>query len=115
MNEMVRLEANPLYNTIQLHNESECMFLNIRRDIHLLFYAFTLKSQPHLVDVRNLPTRNNQGIRLKVPRSLKPIVLRSCFYRAIRRWNMLKPFYTLVDSLVDFKTLIKKDYTHCFM
>ena len=111
----VKLEANPLYNTIQLHEKSGCMFLNIRRDIHLLFYAFTLKSQQNLIDKRNLPTRHNQGLRFKVPRSLKPIVLRSCFYRAIIRWNMLKPLYTLIDSLADFKIAIKKDYNHCFM
>ena len=111
----VKLEANPLYNTVQLHDKSECMYLFIRRDIHLLFYAFTLKSQVKLVDGRNLPTRHNQGIRLNVPRSLKPIVLRSCFYRAIQRWNMLKPFYTMIESLADFKIAIKSDYNHCFM
>ena len=109
------MEANPLYNTNQLQNISECMFLIKSRDIHLIFYAFTLKEQINLIDNRNLPTRHNQGIRLKVPRSLKPIVLRSCFYRAITRWNMLKPFYTLIESLADFKLAIKKDYDHCFM
>ena len=111
----VRLEANPLYNTNQLHVISECLFLTKRRDIHLIFYAFTLKGQIELIDKRNLPTRHNQGIRLIVPRSQKPIVLRSCFYRAIMRWNMLKPFYTLIESLADFKIAIKKDYDHCFM
>ena len=91
------------------------MFLHVRRDIHLLYYAFTLKGQPKLIDNRNLPTRFYQGIRFIVPRSQKPIVLRSCFYRAIQRWNSLKPLYTLIDSLADFKIAIKKDYTHCFM
>ena len=111
----VKLEAHPLYNTVQMHVKSECMYLKDRRDIHLIFYAFTLKSQPRLIDSRFLPTRNNQGIRLKVPRSFKPIVLRSCLYRAIIRWNMLKPYYTLIDSLSDFKIAIKTDYNHCFM
>ena len=111
----VKLEAHPLYNTVQLHEKSECLFLHVRRDIHLLFYAFTLKSQPRLIDNRNLPTRNNQGIRLKVPRSFKPIVLRSCFYRAIIKWNSLKPLYTLIESLPDFKVAIKRDYNDCFI
>ena len=107
----VKLEANPKYNTVRLHELSECKFLVVRRDIHLLFYAFTLKEQDKLIDKRNLPTRRNQGIRLLLPRSLKPIVLRSAFYRAIARWNMLKPQYT--DK--SFKISIKKNYSNCFI
>ena len=44
----VKLEAHPLYNTVQLHEKGDCLFLNTRCDIRLLFYAFTLKSQPRL-------------------------------------------------------------------
>ena len=60
------------------------------------------------------PTRRNVGKRLIVPRSFKPIV-RSSFYRAIQRWNMLKAEYTLIDNLNSFKIAIKNNYDTCFM
>ena len=111
----VKLGANPKYNTAELHEISGCKYLSVRRDMHLLFYAFTLKDQDKLIDKRNLPTRRNQGIRLLLPRTLKPIVLRSAFYRAIARWNMLKAPYTEIEDLKSFKISIKKNYNNCFI
>ena len=111
----VRLEAHPKYNTAQLHELGKCKELSVRRDMHLLFYAFTLKDQEKLIDNRNIPTRQHQGIRFLVPRSLRPIVLRSAFYRAILRWNMLKAIYTEIQDIKSFKIQIKKNYNDCFI
>ena len=111
----VKLQKNPVMNTEQLHNVSKCLKLIDRRDRHLLFYAYTLAQNDKYVDNRILPTRYHQGKRLSVPRSLKPIVLRSCMYRAIARWNQLKPKYTTVASLWLFKLAIDKDHPHCFI
>ena len=83
----VKLGKNPRLNTIMLHNESRCSSPSDRRYMQLLSFAHTLTKNVHLVDNRNLPTRRNQGIRLKAIRSLKPIVIRSAIYRAISRWN----------------------------
>ena len=98
-----------------MHVKSKCKPLLDRRATHLLFYAFRLAKNDCHIDHRNLPTRQNVGLRLKVPRSLKPIVLRSALYRAISLWNKLKPQYTLIDDLNSFKIAIKKDFTTCFM
>ena len=109
----VKLEANPVYNTEQLHEKSNCKLLAIRRDMHLLSYAFTLKDTH--VDNRGIPTRQNIGIRLLVPNTLKPIILRTAHYRAIMKWNTLKPEFTEILDLDTFKIRIKNNYDKCFL
>ena len=106
----VKLGKNPEFNTQQLHEKGKCQDLNVRRDMHLLFYAFTLAQADSNLDKRNIPTRRNLGKRLLVPRSLKPIVIRSAFYRAVMRWNQLKAEYTEIEDLCSFKISIKKNY-----
>ena len=102
-------------NTQQLHAESQCLMLNDRRDMHLLFYAFTLAQIDKHIDKRAIPTRMHVGKRLIIPRSLKPIVIRSALYRGISRWNLLKAPYTNIETLWEFKKAIKRDYPRCFM
>ena len=89
--------------------------VNIRRDSHLLFYAYTLTSVEKYRDNRNLPTRRGQGKRQLLPRSLKPIVLRSALYIGVQRWNQLKPEYSELQDLTDFKISIKKNSPKCLM
>ena len=98
-----------------MHNRSGCSKLMERRDRHLLYYAYSLAKCDVYIDHRNLPTRRQQGKRLLVPHTLKPIVIRSVMYRGIKRWNELKPEYTLIETLWKFKLAIKKDYPLCFM
>ena len=57
--------------------------LDVRRDLHLLTYAYSLSTMCIHVDKRNLPTKRHIGKRLIVPRSLKPIVLRCSLYRLL--------------------------------
>ena len=38
----VKLGKNPHFNTELLHEESNYLKLDVRRDMHLLFYAFSL-------------------------------------------------------------------------
>ena len=111
----VKVEKDPLYNTVELHKLTKCRVLTDRRSIHLLSYAFQLSKMDHMVDKRNIPTRRHTGKRLITPLTLKPIVLRSALYKAILSWNNLKPSYTLIDNVNSFKIAIKKDYPNCFM
>ena len=111
----VKLEAHPTFTTVQLHVKGNCRMLELRRDMHLLSYAFSLKKLDSYTDNRNLPTRLNMGIRLLVPKSVKPIILRSFHYRAIIKWNCLKQVYTELEDLDVFKINIKKNYDTCFM
>ena len=111
----VKLEKDPVMTTDAILENSKCKKLIDRRDMHLLFYAFTLKKVIQFLDVRILPTRAHMGVRLLVPRSVKPIVLRSALYRGIIRWNSLKAEYTVVEDLNEFKKLIKRTYPNCFM
>ena len=108
----VKLEKNPDLNTEELHVKSGCEKLVYRRDKHLLYYAFSLKKEPVYIDNRNILTRRHQGVRFKVPHSLKPIVIRSVLYRGISRWNNLKAVYTEIETLWKFKLAIEKDYPH---
>ena len=111
----VKLEKNPIMTTDQTHAASGCLLLEKRRKIHLLFYAFTLSKNPRYIDNRDIRTRRHNGLRLLVPRSLKPIVLRSAFYNAISSWNNLKSEYTLLEDPAVFKKTIKQDIDICFM
>ena len=111
----VRLEVHPLYNTDQLHRKSKCFYLKVRRDTHLLSCAYSLAQTPNNIDQRQLPTRRNIGKRLIVPRSFKPIVIRSALYRVISRWNQLKSEYTTIDDINSFRIAIKKNYQTCFI
>ena len=47
--------------------------------------------------------------------TLKQVSTSSCLYRAILGWNMLKPCYTVIEDLNQFKLAIKKGYGDCFM
>ena len=111
----VKLGKDPRYNTDQLHAEGKCMLLADRRDLHLLAYAHSLACLDRYIDKRQLPTRRMAGKRLIVPHTLKPIVLRSAFYRSIMIWNRLKPVFTEIEDLKKFKLSIKKNYPNIFM
>ena len=111
----VKLEKNPLMTTEQTHATSGCLFLDKRRKIHLIFYAFSSSKHPKYIDNRNIPTRRHEGLRLLVPHTLKPIVLRSAFYHAICLWNNLKAKYTLIEDPSAFKKAIWLDIDSCFM
>ena len=111
----VKLEEFPLMTTAQLHDSSKCMVLEKRRKIHLLFYAFSLSKFPKYIDTRPIATRRHDGKRLLVPTTLKPMVTRSAWYRAIICWNNLKAKYTVIEDLLDFKKAIKQDIDSCFM
>ena len=111
----VRLEQHPAKTTEQMHREGNIMLLEKRRDIHLLFYAFALSRMPTYIDDRDINTRIHIGKRLIMPRSQKPMVFHSALYRAIERWNCLRPAFTLIEDLDEFKVIIKKDYPTCFV
>ena len=70
---------------------------------------------PLYVDDRDINTRIHIGKRLIMPRSQKPMVFHSALYRAIERWNCLRPAFTLIEDLDEFKVIIKKDYPTCFV
>ena len=80
---LVKLEENSLMTTIQIQAESKCTDLDIRRDLHLLSYAYLLSKCENLVGNRNIPTRFHRGIRLLTPNSQKPIVIKSAFYQCL--------------------------------
>ena len=111
----VRLGPNPLYNTTQLHDISKCKSLKDRRDMHILFYAYSLQFLPGIVDERQRNTRYNTGLRYIQRFSRNPVVFKSFFERAIRQWNKLKPEISNTLSLKLFKQKIKEIHPQCYM
>ena len=110
----VKLGPNPLYNTEQLHVKAKCHKLRMRCDMHTLFFAFTLKSNPALIDTREIATRHHRGCRLIFQPIKHPVYGSSYIYRAIQYWNHLKAEYTIIDNIALFKTRIKRDFPTCF-
>ena len=99
----VKIEEFPLMTMAQMHDNSKCLFLEKRRKIHLLFYAFSLSKFPKYIDNRPIATRRHNGKWLLVPTSLKPMVTCSAWYKAIISWNNLKAKYTIIEDLLAFK------------
>ena len=111
----VKLGRNPIYTTGELHELSRCKTVIQRRDLHAIFAAFDLKSDPSLIDDRNLSTRRHDGIRL-IQKSIKHLVYSKSFlHRGIYLWNNLKNYLTQFEDKLLFKLEIKKTFPQCFL
>ena len=110
----IKLGPNPALNTDQLHTKAKCHKLRKRCDMHTLFFAFTLKANPNLVDRRNIPTRHQLGSRL-IFQPVKNLVYSNGYiHRAILYWNHLRINYVNIDDIETFKCIIKQDFPNCF-
>ena len=111
----VKLGRNPIYTTGELHELSRCKTVIQRRDLHAIFAAFDLKSDPSLIDDRNLSTRRHDGIRL-IQKSIKHLVYSKSFlHRGIYLWNNLKNYLTQFEDKLLLKLEIKKTFPQCFL
>ena len=74
--------------------------------MHLLMYAFSLKDNTYIIDMRNIPTRGHHGVKLRIKKVNNPRYYRSIYYRAVDAWNKLDASYTTIVDKEVFKRRI---------
>ena len=102
-------------STDNLHRWSGVFRLIHRRKLHLLQFAFVLKSNVMLLDVRNIPTRRRDGILFKIPKSNHYRFPRNPYYRCMTEWNELRVELSLLPNRDSFKKEIKISIRDPFM
>ena len=90
-----------------LHRQSNVFRLIHRRRMHLLQFAFTLKSNEALLDVREIPTRRRVGILFNIVKSNHYKFPRNPYFRCMSEWNGLCADTTLIIDRNQFKKTIK--------
>ena len=86
-----------------LHQMAKLSRLKYRRHMHLLLYAFDLRSDQKNIDMRNLPTRGQKGVKLLVRKVNGPRYYKSVYNRAVNAWNKLDSKYTTIMVKQSFK------------
>ena len=87
-----------------LHRNSTLSRLIHRRRLHLLQFAFNLKDNFNLLDVRDIPTRRHIGVLFTVQKSNHYKYPKNPYYRCMLEWNNL----TLETSLLAIKTPLQE-------
>ena len=88
-----------------LHRWSGVFRLIHRRKLHLLQFAFGLKSNVALLDNRDIPTRRRDGILFKIPKSNHYKFPRNPYYKCMIEWNDLQ----MEMSLLPNRNICKKE------
>ena len=96
------------------HNSSETLHRNCRmsrlvhrRKSHLLRFAFRLKDDITLLDVRDIPTRRRAGILFKIIKSNHYKFPKNPYYRCMLEWNNLTVEMSLLDGKEAFTRAVK--------
>ena len=90
-----------------LHRQSGTFRLVHRRKLHLLQFAFLLKSNATLLDNRDIPTRRRVGILFMIPKSNHYKFPRNPYYKCMSEWNNLRVDVTLLPDRASFKKEVK--------
>ena len=69
-------------STDVLHQMAKLSRLKYRRHMHQLLYAFDLRSDQKNIDMRNLPTRGQQGVKLLVRKVNGPRYYKKCIQQS---------------------------------
>ena len=81
-----------------LHRQCGVFRLVHRRTLHLLQFAYTLRSNVDLLDNRDIPTRRRVGILFNIPKTNHYKFPRNPYYRCMIEWNGLGVDVTLLPS-----------------
>ena len=90
-----------------LHQQSKIFRLIHRRRLHLLQFAYTLKLNESLLDLRDIPTRRRVGIIFNIVKSDHYKFPRNPYYRCMIEWNSLQADVTLLPNREQFKRAIE--------
>ena len=78
-----------------------------RRKLHLLQFAYQLKEDVTLLDVRDIPTRRHAGILFALQKSNHYKFPKNPYYRCMLEWNSLAVDISLIDNKEAFSRAIK--------
>ena len=102
-------------STETLHRNTKIFRLVHRRRMHLLQFAFTLRKNEEMVDIRNnIMTRRREGIVFKVIHSNHYKFYKKNLYRCSIEWNNLDVRTSLIDNKIEFKSALKKAIQNLF-
>ena len=90
-----------------LHRNSRMPRLIHRRKLHLLQFAFRLKDNKVLLDVRDIPTRRREGIVFSIVKSNHFKFPQNPYYRCMLEWNNIPVNISLLDSKESFTNAVK--------
>ena len=79
-----------------------------RRRLHLLQFAFQLKNDISLLDIRDIPTRRRAGIVFKILKSSHYKYPKNPYYRCMIEWNDLTANISLLADKGVFTRNIKE-------
>ena len=102
------LKFNERDSTETLHRNTKMFRLVHRRRLHLLQFAFTLRTREELIDNRNIITRRRGGVVFKVVHSNHYKFYKNPFYRCSIEWNNLDVRTSLIKEKIEFKNAVKK-------
>ena len=77
------------------------------RKIHLLIFAYQLKEDISLLDIRDFPTRRRDGILFRLTKCNHFKFLKNPLYRCIVEWNNLPANVSLLPSKDSFSEAVK--------
>ena len=77
-----------------------------RRKLHLLHYAFRLKDDLALLDVRDIPTRRHAGILFSIVKSNHYKFPKNPQYRCMLEWNKLSVEVSLIKNKEAFSRAV---------
>ena len=89
-----------------LHMNAKVFRLVQRRNSHLLLFAFQLKEDDDLLDVRDIPTRRRDGILFTLPKINHYKFPKNPYYRCMSEWNNLNVNVMLLPNKSVFKRTI---------
>ena len=89
-----------------LHRNSRMHRLVYRRKLHLLHYAFRLKDDLALLDVRDIPTRRHAGILFSIVKSNHYKFPKKTQYRCMLEWNKLSVEVSLIKNKEAFSRAV---------
>ena len=95
-------------STKTLHRNSNIFRLVHRRRLHMLQFAFTLRTCDEIVDNRNIITRRRGGIVFKVTHTNHYKFYKNPLYRCAIEWNNLDVSTSLIENKTEFKSAIQK-------
>ena len=90
-----------------LHRNSKMFRLVHRRELHLLQFAFQLKEDASLLDVRDIPTRRHAGTLFVIQKSNHIKFPKNPYYRCMMEWNKLNVDISLIIKKETFTRTIK--------
>ena len=108
------LNLHQLHNTINVHREAKCAYLEVRRKVHTCNFMYKRQAKLNLLDLRDIHTRQHDAPLFKVPHPNNEAFKRSVLYYGANTWNNLPTATRLIRDYLPFKAHQKKQMNATF-